>query len=147
MRCALVVVLASGCVSAPGEIAAPERGSVAAFVELAQPVLAERCANPSCHGDASRPLSLFAVRRHRLDPRDVYLETPLSDEEVAHNFAQTAAFLEGVSRASDSLLLRKPLARDGVAHRGGAVFPDDGDYGYQRLRAWIDVALAAEAGR
>lgn len=146
MKHALIVVASAtaGCLGSPEPVAIPTFGGVGPFEQTAQPVLVERCANPSCHGNAGRPLSLYGVRRHRKDARDNFAETPLTSEETAHNHAQASAFLLGVDRASDSLLLKKPL---GDAHAGGAVFEDETEEAYVRLRAWCEAAVAARGIR
>ncbi len=141
----LLAVAAGACVVVePTPEVWPDFGGLDAFVAEAQPVLAGRCANPSCHGDPARPLALYAVHRHRLDPADTYLDAPLDEAELAHNFRQTGAFLLEVTAAEASLLLTKPLsvASGGSGHTFGAVFADTDDDGYRTLRAWARAALA-----
>lgn len=137
-RWAPPLVLLGACVAGAGTEPWPAAGSVAVFAEEAQPVLAARCANPSCHGTAARPLSLYAVHRHRLDEDDDFLDAPLSDEELAHNLRQVSRFLVGVDEAARSLLLTKPLS----GHAGVEVFHDARDHDYRRLHAWIESVLA-----
>jgi len=141
---ACVLLLLAGCVGPePGTEPWPDFGSIEAFEAQAQPILVERCANPSCHGDPGRPLSIYAPHRHRLDPSAVYSNEPLTDEERTHNFLQTTAFLMDVPSAEGSLLLTKPLAPEvgGAAHGGGPVFLDRHDYGYRELLEWSTRAL------
>ncbi len=137
------LVLAGACVDAGDTEPLPIAGGLDAFLELAQPVLAARCANPSCHGNADRPLAVYAVHRHRMDPRDVYVDTPLSDEELRHNFVQASVFLLGVRDASQCPLLTRPLAVEagGSGHASVAIFAGTADYDYQRLHAWIEATL------
>ena len=130
------------CVDSDGTEALPVFGSLAAFAERAQPVFEARCANPSCHGSADRPLSVYAVHRHRLDRADVYLDAPLTEDELRHNHLQASIFLVGLDDASRSLLLTKPLS----GHAGVEVFAEPSDYDCQRLRAWIDSAIAEHGG-
>jgi len=139
-----VAAATASCLASPEPVVMPSFGGVGPFEQTAQPVLLERCANPSCHGNAGRPLSLYAVRRHRKEARDNFAETPLTAEETAHNFGQTSAFLLGVERATDSLLLKKPR---GDAHAGGAIFEDETEEAYVRLRAWCEEAVAARGIR
>lgn len=139
MRAAvLIALLLGGCIDAAQEVEAFPAGGREGFIAQAQPVLGARCANPSCHGNASRPLSIYAVQRHRKNPDHVFLDAPLAEEELTHNFFQASAFLLGISHADESRLLSKPLA----GHAGVAVFSDKADHDYQRLRAWIEAALA-----
>lgn len=123
----------------------PSFGTLEAYVTEAQPVLAARCSNPSCHGDPDRPLSVFAVHRYRLNAADTYSDAPLTDEEQRLNYAQASAFLIDVGDASHSLLLAKPLAAraGGAGHAAVEVFGDREDYDYRRLRDWVEQALAA----
>lgn len=135
----LAALLGVRCVGAPRE-ELPGGGSVEAFTEQAQPVLAERCANPSCHGNVSRPLSLYAPRRHRVDPGDVYLDAPLTAEELEHDFRQASVFVAEAPSADESLLLVKPRSAE---HGDGLVFLDPVEYDLRRLRAWVRAAHAA----
>lgn len=139
---ALLAALA-GCVEGPGGAPLPAAG-IEAFAAEAQPVLAARCANPSCHGNPWRPLALYAVRRHRLDPADTHLEAPLTEAELRLNLLHTLGLLATADDPADSLLLRKPLAvgAGGVAHAGGAQFADPLSHDYQRLLRWARGAVA-----
>ncbi|MEB2324747.1 MAG: hypothetical protein OZ921_19685 [Sorangiineae bacterium] len=123
----------------------PSFGTLDEFVTQAQPVLAARCSNPSCHGNPDRPLSVFAVHRYRLNAADTFLDAPLTREEQELNFARASAFLLEVGDASHSLLLAKPLAAraGGAGHDAVEVFGDREDYDYRRLRGWVEQALAA----
>lgn len=135
----LAALLCSTCVGAPRE-ELPSTGAMSAFVEQAQPVLAERCANPSCHGNGARPLSIFAPRRHRAAPADIYLDKPLTEDELEHNYYQAAVFVADAPAPEESLLLVKPRSSD---HGDGLVFLDPVEYDLRRLRAWVHAAHAA----
>jgi hypothetical protein len=141
---ALTLLLLSGCVAADEVEPLPLGGGLALFAEQAQPVFAARCANPSCHGSAERPLSLFAPHRYRQDPDRVYVDEPLTEDELRHNFLQTAAFTSSCTDASQCLLLTKPLAVEagGSGHANIEIFMDTSDYDYQRLSSWVERALA-----
>lgn len=141
---ALVCALACGCVTGEETVALQRAGALAAFVEQAEPVLETRCANPSCHGNDERPLSLFAPHRHRLDEADVFLDAPLTGDELRHNFLQAQVLIGDVRSAAHSPLLREPLAAraGGMSHAGVEVFVDTADYDYRRLHAWVAHALA-----
>jgi hypothetical protein len=148
MKCVLAcALLIAGCIDAGATDSLLQPGSVAAFVEQAQPVLTARCASPSCHGNDERPLSLYAVHNHRLDPADRYVDTPLRDDEVRHNFLQAAVFVDEAGEASQCQLLTKALAAgaSGARHAHVEVFTDSSEYDYRRLRAWVENAHAAGA--
>ena len=130
----LVVLVASlaSCAPSQGEvpIAMLDRNE---FATRVQPILAERCANPSCHGRPDRPLSLYAPLRHREDPNRVFLDEPLTDAELRHNWA--------ASCAQGEALAQKPFGEPGGSyHGGGVVFDGPTDEGYRTLRAWLDGA-------
>ncbi len=110
------------------------------FVEHVQPVLSSRCANPSCHGDSTRPLEVFAVHAHRLNPADVFVDAPLTEEELQMNYLRACGFLAIDGPASDSMIMLKPLAQEagGGRHFGGAQFMDADAAGYRALETWID---------
>ena len=104
-----------------------------------QPVLSARCANPSCHGDERRPFEVFAVHQHRLDPRNVYRDAPLTEHEVRLNYLRACGFLSDFDTPAETLLLLKPLAGE-VTHRGGKPFADETDAGYRALADWCEGA-------
>jgi hypothetical protein len=146
---ALTLFLLSGCVGSEDLESLPLGGGLESFGAQAQPALATRCANPSCHGSAERPLSLFATHRYRQIPEQVYVDAPLTEDELRHNFLQAAAFALDCAEASQCLLLTKPLdvAAGGSGHANIKVFMDTSDYDYQRLRSWIELALAGGVNR
>ncbi len=110
------------------------------FVDNVQPILSSRCANPSCHGESTRPLEVFAVHAHRLEPTDVFLDEPLTEEELWMNYLRASGFVAVDGPASDSLILLKPLAPEagGGAHHGGTQFMDADCAGYRTLETWIE---------
>ncbi len=139
----LFFVLVAGCVDDVGVTTHVPLADQPTFVVKVQPILAERCANPGCHGDTGRPLEVFAPRRHRLDPAQRYANAPLTTEELERNYANACGFLVGVADPDDSLLLRKclPPALGGVHHEGGVIFEDTDEPDYQILRAWVASAF------
>lgn len=140
---ALALAVVPACVSGPGEVAAPLEASWESWVTEVQPLLAERCGNPSCHGDVSRPLEVFGVHRHRLDPSDTYVDAPLTDEELAVGYDKARALIVPGEAADESLLLRKPVptSAGGAPHQGGVQFQDPADDpDYEVLWAWIAQA-------
>ncbi len=116
-----------------------------------QPVLAARCSFMDCHGNAERPLSLYAEQRYRLGIDWVDFETPLTGEELAANFDTVRSF---IARGANEpqLLSEKPLdtRAGGLYHQGkGDYGPDDvflstDDPGYVLLREFIAGASAAD---
>ena len=133
-----------GCTNTDGAMKS-ETVDVATFVQEVQPVFAKRCANPSCHGSGRRPLEVFAVHTHRLDPAHVYLDAPLTETELERNYHRASAFVLEIDRPEQSLLLLKPLARaaGGARHGGDAVFSDRESAEYQALERWIETHLTA----
>jgi len=151
MVTAPLTLLLFACVDGPGGVAMESTADLDVFTEDVQPVLASTCANGTCHGDADRPLEIYAVHHHRLDPGDVYLDTGLTDEELRLNWLRASAFIEEVRgwpdvRAEECSLLLKPMAEEigGAVHGGGDVFFDPWDRDFVALRDWIDDALEAQ---
>ncbi|MCC6623909.1 MAG: hypothetical protein IT385_21805 [Deltaproteobacteria bacterium] len=142
-RVALALALiASGCDVEGGVMPVPP-ASYEAWVAEVQPVLAARCAEPTCHGSSSRALEVFALGLHRMDPRAVHRADPLTDAELRAGFLSSCGFLVDIARPEASLLLRKPLARaaGGAGHAGGVVFEDTSDRDYRALSAWVARAF------
>ncbi|MBK7859691.1 MAG: hypothetical protein IPJ65_13945 [Archangiaceae bacterium] len=143
MKRSLLAALLAACAGSGEGAPEPGAGSLDDFVALAQPVLEGRCANPSCHGNAARPLSLYAVHRFRLEPGALWLDAPLSERELRHNFRQASVFVEGASEPERVRLLLKPLSAraGGGGHAGVEVFAERDDYGYRALLAWVEAAF------
>lgn len=138
-RLGLALAIGSMLAACDLDPAAPERlfmPELADFAARAQPVLAARCATPSCHGRADRPLALYAPGFHRRDPRDLHRELPLDEDELRLNLMRVMAFV--TPQVDRCELLTKPLAdaAGGIAHAGGTQFADTSDWDYRALRAW-----------
>lgn len=133
----LATWLLASCVSEPAPESLPE-GDLTQFAASVQPVLAARCADPTCHGRDDRPLAVYATRRFRMEPERVFLEEPIDADEIAANARSVASFMIG-SRADDCPVLRKPLAESegGAHHLGGEIFTTRDDREYRALRAWL----------
>lgn len=121
-------------------------GDPATFRSEVQPLLEERCANPSCHGSTDRPLEIYATLRHRLDPDDIFVDEPITDQEVLLNQQRAACFIGDLDHGTSSLA-RKPLPADegGVGHQGGIIFERGDDPAYLPLAAWVDATAASAA--
>ncbi len=98
------------------------------------PLLATRCGDALCHGRPDRPFVLYSVGRHRLDPAQTFLSTPLSQQERDRNFASTLGFLDHPT-AHHTTLLRKALGQ--LGHKGGVVFEAPSDPPVQAIAAWL----------
>ena len=132
-----------GCVTDTGAVLSLPVGDQELFELEVQPVLAESCGNPSCHGSPLRPLELYSVHQHRDDASLIHRDEPLSEPELVANMQRAAAFLIEVDRAEDSPLLTKPLApiAGGAEHEGDVQFEDPLEPGYQALHTWAQGAL------
>lgn len=135
----LGVCVVMGC-SAPGPEEEPIEGlDRRVFQESIEPVLQQRCANPSCHGRLERPWAIYAPGRFRLDPTRVFIDEELSAREEEHNFWVSSVFAGlGGMQAKERLLIQKPLAQV-VYHGGGVVFMGERDEAARRLLAWIEA--------
>lgn len=149
-RAALALLLCASACAADGlDAEAPlPSADVATFAALAQPTLAERCANPSCHGRPG-PLELYAELLHRRDPADNFRHRPLTSAELLHNLRECLLRLD-LQTPDDSRLLvmalRGPGSGGSGGHGFGPVFADSADAGYQQLKAWAMAAANAAAG-
>ncbi|MEO8549130.1 MAG: hypothetical protein ABI678_04135 [Kofleriaceae bacterium] len=147
---AFIVVALAGCTSAldqPAPVTALDREMFRCAVE---PVLAARCAFPGCHGDARRPLAIYAPGRMRYAIGWDRPTEPLTDAELGLNYDIAAGFATS-SATGTPWLLAKPLAVEagGYFHRGaeldaaGDVFASTDDAGYRLLARWIAGETAA----
>jgi hypothetical protein len=143
MRPAVVWALfVAACVEEPAPLPLPE-GDPALFAARAEPVLEARCADPGCHARRERPFALYAPGRHRADPARLYLDEPLTAEELAANRRAVDAFALAPLAAGEPLaaclVVRKPLAvaAGGAGHEGGEIFMSTDDPGYLALAAYL----------
>jgi hypothetical protein len=140
-RSLALVLAAAGCAGDPGRVVLL-RGDAATFASAVQPVYDARCADPSCHGRADRPLAIYSPTRFRRDPARTFIRESLDPEEIATNVRATAAFaldaVEAGGTVDDSLVLRKPLPEEagGAQHGGGVVFSSQSDREWRALRDW-----------
>jgi hypothetical protein len=109
------------------------------FEAQVQPILAERCGNPTCHGRPERPFSVFSPLAWRLDAARTYLQEPLTEEELVHNYVSACVFASEADAPADAALVRKPLADTiGVYHGGGVIFDGRADRNYRAVHAWLE---------
>lgn len=147
MRRLLFALLLAGCVPDAQSIDIDDEAGFAAFESSVQPILADRCANPSCHGAVGRPLQLYAAGWHRLDPADLHSMDGLNEEELRLNYSRASGFVQEAAQTGQCHLLTKPLAESagGAAHGGGAQFEDQAEPDYLTLQGWVGAVLQLEA--
>ncbi len=131
-----ITFITCGCGATEVDTIAPQTFDQDAFVATIQPILAQRCANPSCHGRPERPLAIYAPMRFRRDPSRTHLDEPLTAREVEHNFWASVVLSTEAERPEDALFIAKPLAKIRY-HGGGAIFDSDDDLNYRHMLAWI----------
>ena len=146
----LAVLLLASCVQsgidAPAELAQVDEHYFRCQV---QPVLAKSCAFMDCHGNAERPLRIYAEQRFRLDIDWLDYEAPLTSDELAANLQAVRGFIGG-HRGPKDLLSEKPLDNryGGLFHKAAElygqddVFLDREDPDYQTLRQFMEGARA-----
>lgn len=121
------------CLDAAPLLALPE-ASVLEFETEIQPILGRTCASGGCHGAAGRPMPIFAPGRHRADPERVWLDEPLTAEELETNLLYALLAADPV----DPRLVHRPLAEaaGGSWHGGGVQYEDRSEPDWRRLDAW-----------
>ena len=137
---ALALAMCAGCAPAPADDTDVRWLGFDRFVVEVQPILAEACGNPTCHGRPERPLAIFSPGRWRADPDRLYLDEPLTADELEHNYTLSCVFSTEAELPRDAMLVRKPLAgAAGVYHGGGAVFDDTSDRSYRAIVTWLEA--------
>lgn len=139
-RLALVLVLAGAAACAIDDQAQLELelpGTLPDYAAHVQPVLEAGCASLDCHGDAGRPLRLYATNGLRLDAS--LRGGPPTDDELAANMRLLTGLDPEVTDLESHLILLKPLAvaAGGVHHVGGDLWPDQRDPAYRCLHSWL----------
>ncbi len=132
------IAIAAACFAGCGPTATPIVLPVldsAVFATEVEPILEQRCANPTCHGNERRRLRVYAPGRFRRDAARLHLDEALDADELAANDASARAFAAGIVRAFDSLLISKPL--EWVTHLGGPVFVSAEDRECQSILRWL----------
>lgn len=139
----MVAFVACGCGAAENEFHSNGTFDRDAFVSTINPILGKRCANPSCHGQTMRPFAIYAPLRFRIDARRTFLDEPLTEKELDHNFWACVVLASEAERPEDALLVAKPLATVRY-HGGGAIFDSANDADARRLITWIAEGLSRE---
>lgn len=141
--CLPALLLLGGCMS-PSEASRPIRAlDEDVFVAKVQPILAERCGNPTCHGRPDRPLSIYSPLRWRADPERTFFQEELSDEELNHNFSVSSVFASETESPEEALLLRKALGEvASTYHGGGVVIEATSDHDYFIMLRWVQTGWA-----
>jgi hypothetical protein len=135
---ALATLLADAACAGPdpGSEVAPAPLDRDAYVHLVHPIVEARCATLDCHGNADRPLRLYAETGLRASDelRDT---TTLTAEELDANVAAVSGLQDpgGGQIGVDELLLAKPLGR--MKHSGGVVWTTLTDPQYVCVRGWL----------
>lgn len=154
--CAALALLGGCAVDNPPQPWAPLQR--AAFDCAVQPILARECSMPACHGDSARRFQVLAPGRMRLaaeltaalaqqpkEEREAGHHPPLTQAELAFNFAQARSMVIAGQPSQDCALLNRPLAvsAGGMYHvEGGDVFSSALDLDYVTLQVWIEGAGA-----
>ena len=126
LACTTLILVLAGCQDTAGTTAlAP--GDANVYATSVHPILEARCATLDCHGDAGRPLRLYAATGLRAS--DALRDLPITLAELAANRASIAAL------AADEVI-DKPRA-GGLAHEGGDLWADDAAHQLRCVRAWL----------
>ncbi len=141
-------VAGAGCaVEEQGDAPVAVSGELADFAAYVQPVLRVGCASLDCHGNAGRPLRLYA--RNGLRQVATSRGQDATDAEMTANMIAIAGLDPAAADIEDHLLLRKPLAVEagGLHHVGGDLWLDQNDGVYRCLHAWLRAGAGDEAGQ
>ena len=138
MKRCLFVLLLAGCGVPEGDDVPVRWFDYQTFVTDVQPVLADRCGNPTCHGRPERPLSIYNQLAWRADPDRTYLLEQLDETELRHNYTVSCVLSTEADEPAATLFLRKSLGDlTDTYHGGGNVFEDDSERDYRALLAWL----------
>lgn len=143
----LLAALGACTVDAASELGVAPSGTPESFSAFVQPVLQVGCASLDCHGDAGRPLRLYA--RNGLRAEVALRGQDASDLEILANMHAIAGLDPQIDRIDDHLLLLKPLAVEagGLHHVGGDLWADRTHGVYRCLHAWLRSGVADVAAR
>jgi hypothetical protein len=131
----------------PGFDPTARSGELDSFAEYVQPVLQVSCASLDCHGNAGRPLRLYAKNGLRLI-KELRGEDA-SDTEMQANIEAIDGLDPASIQVEDRLFLLKPLSVDagGLHHIGGDLWIDQNDGTYRCLHAWLRAGVSDDAGK
>lgn len=130
--------LGSACSEAPEDDVAVAWLDYEVYVEDVQPILATYCGNPACHGNADRAFSLYSAGNWRANATDLYLPTPLSEDELMHGFVTSCVLASEAASPEETLLLTKALGAGAKTyHGGGEIFLGTSDRSYRVILEWL----------
>lgn len=134
-----VLALCFGCAAPVEETTALRTFDATLFDSHVQPILEARCGNPTCHGSASRALSIYSVLNWRADPEDTFRHDALTEEEMLHNFSVSSALSSEGDTPDETLFLRKTLgeAAETFHEPGGVLSERHRDF--LVLRTWVET--------
>jgi hypothetical protein len=143
---AAALVLAACTGTDPGAVPVPRALSLPAYMHDVHAIFEGRCATLDCHGNALRPLRMYAETGLRAT--DALRGRPITADELASNVAAAEA-VDGADVVDDSVILLKPLGR--MKHTGGTVWATPDDPQAVCVRGWLagttadaDVEAACE---
>ena len=140
MRSWLAVLLLCGCVSPTDDVQRVRSFDYDSFVTDVQPILADLCGNPTCHGRIERPLSIYSALSWRADPEHTFLREELDEEELQHNFTVSSVLASETDAPEESLLLRKTLGEvAGTYHGGGVIIETTTHPDYRTMLRWVQT--------
>ncbi len=137
---AMLLLLGLACNEPEGEVVPVHWLDYEVFVSEVQPILGDRCGNPSCHGRPERAFAIYSPLNWRADPAMTHVPEALTEDELYRNYAISCVFVTGPDETPDeALLLGKSLGDSGGGyHGGGVVFESTSDREYRVLRQWIE---------
>lgn len=141
------VVVALALIGGPTSIAACDAPSgaivpapdYAEFRDTAYPILLRDCGFSQCHGTPERFFSIYGPGRQRLEPDDIAILDPVTDDEIEHSYERARAMLLHDGDITQSPLLSKPLEGGGHAgfdRFGRNVYADTSDVRFIALQKW-----------
>jgi hypothetical protein len=132
-------LLGAGCALPEGDAQHVRWLDFESYVAEVQPVFAQRCGNPSCHGRAERAFSIYSPLQWRADPARTHLREPLTEAELVANYTVTCVLVTEAATPEDSVVLRKALGdAAGTYHGGGAIFEGSTDREYRAVLRWME---------
>lgn len=149
MRRFVLIALVASCAKPPPPTSVPAL-DYEVFKQQVENELMGSCGYSNCHGDAQRPMRLYALAGNRIRPG--LPSTELSEEEHRANFDRVRSYAAKTSAELPDLL-RKPLQKEqggaghtGVDRFGANVYGAKTDVGWKLLDDWVNGRLVYDAG-